>query len=780
MKNKPVFLRFRLVGSMVILLGSLIIESSEEHKTRKTRIEYKKNVIREPQFKNAEAIKSQNSLIEINPEYKIEIINWYNKYINKKLTQEEISLIVQRMYYLFESLNEIFKKIDINKNRIVQITQALNEINEKIKKLEHSKNINNAFDKIVKRLDSFKIKSNALPEKSLFEFFSYLATTYEVLYNSLENKTITIGPDKNKKLPALNIPNEKEIEIVLNKLFKSVKSKRSKKINIKRVVLKPKASPKKIRLTPIQTTINLTPIAAQPIVIQPEQPVSEVPVQTTIPVSTVPTVLPVVAPEVPAIAAIQPAIIPTQLTITSNDLCSFLNNFQTIPGIPTPMPDNLGIDDFNIFITNFNNSIKTLNGFITDYSNQVKNFQSTNDLQNFSVLLNNMQSAKTNNDTVKGVYDNCINTPPANSSCSSELLNYITAINGLYDSYADILEFLNKYNLAPSWANPVVRQNQIVGISNQNQTKVATLNNQILEINTIQGFDSATFVSQINAGIKYLQQEIQPCYDAIKTINNAINNLNITIKTTSDAIKARAEQLQIPSGQGHATGPSEVQTLVPALVGLGLDIAGIAGIVGGLDMPGFAAAQVVINNIALTTGADTDFINSISAQINKNLISDWSFQDHSAGGIMLSLGKGTLDVIENILWGPAALAGTLQASTTAILSGGGQATAQAGQSAISIGSSMGSVLGGSSDDRSGNQDGCTYYNQCCNCQDGQAGICQTCHDQSCENQLGSTALLCNCGGYDGASGCGPQQSPPTPPNPQIWCQLYGHGTMFCP
>jgi predicted HNH restriction endonuclease len=206
-------MKIKLIVLMPLLLG-LIVYAKEEQEHRHRRV-----LVARTAKPKAQA---QRLHISVKPEYKDEVTNWYSRTIDKTLTQEEISLVAQRMYYLFALFNETFKKAKPEKAKIVKIFNALNEINTKIDGLEHSSDTKKAFDEINKRLNDFKIKKDISPEGALSDYFYYLSAVYEVLYNALDSKIITIGLDKGKKLTTLNIPSEQEIKKVLNKIITKI------------------------------------------------------------------------------------------------------------------------------------------------------------------------------------------------------------------------------------------------------------------------------------------------------------------------------------------------------------------------------------------------------------------------------------------------------------------------------------------------------------------------------------------------------------------------------
>lgn len=159
--------------------------------------------------------------VPIKEQHKKEINNWHNAYLNGKIGQEETSLLAQRMYYIFEGFNEVFKSKKLDKAKLLSIGNATNEINAKIKAIDKG-HISKAIEQITARLNTFKLTKDD-PQQTILDLFNYLQALYEKFYTSLKNKKITIGPDKGKILPdptKLKLPNEKEIEKFLNKKTK--------------------------------------------------------------------------------------------------------------------------------------------------------------------------------------------------------------------------------------------------------------------------------------------------------------------------------------------------------------------------------------------------------------------------------------------------------------------------------------------------------------------------------------------------------------------------------
>lgn len=134
--------------------------------------------------------------------YKKEINEWHKQYLNSKINQEETSLIVQKMYYLFKGINETFKDKKIDKTKLNPMLKAINEINAKIKTTDKG-HILKAFTQLNKRLATFKVPTNDM-NAAILDFLNYLKAVYEIFYKNLKDKKITFGPDKNKKLPDAN------------------------------------------------------------------------------------------------------------------------------------------------------------------------------------------------------------------------------------------------------------------------------------------------------------------------------------------------------------------------------------------------------------------------------------------------------------------------------------------------------------------------------------------------------------------------------------------------
>jgi hypothetical protein len=163
-------------------------------------------------------------------EHKAEVANWHNKYLSGKIGQKEISLLAQRMHYMFNGIEEAFKDKKIDKVKI-PISNALNEINTQIKKLDKG-DIAKAFEQINQRLKVFK-SSKGDAKETILDFFDYLEAIYEILYSQLKNKKITIGSDKNKKLPTIDkikLPNEQEVKLFLKNTKFKIKLK-TKEVN---------------------------------------------------------------------------------------------------------------------------------------------------------------------------------------------------------------------------------------------------------------------------------------------------------------------------------------------------------------------------------------------------------------------------------------------------------------------------------------------------------------------------------------------------------------------
>lgn len=400
--------------------------------------------------------------------------------------------------------------------------------------------------------------------------------------------------------------------------------------------------------------------------------------------------------------------------------CPFLTNFQAAPSIPTPA--DVPTDTFaNLqnFVTNFNNSINTLRTYINNYSAAVKNWQTNNALQAFSTLIKTMQTNNTTYNTAKSTHDTCVANKAASTTtqpgCNTELMNYITATNALYDSFANILTTLNSYNLAPTWANPVTRMETAATFPDTNGKPVAFVyNGQTIAINNIKGFESKSFTNQINIGIGYLQNQMSSCYAAIKQINSSFSNLNTAISNTANAIHNAATTLQ----QQNQASSSQVAT-IEGDVGQGLNVfmniapsayatavasksAGEFIPVADLEMPEFTVFNLYLNNLAALTGANNEplsqFMTSVSNQMNKGMIDNWSAIDWASSGGWAS-GGNEWDITKALGYTVATLAvGAVTPLTTLVdtvsnLLSGGLSAQQAG-SAITQAANPYCVFGG--------------------------------------------------------------------------------------
>jgi hypothetical protein len=352
--------------------------------------------------------------------------------------------------------------------------------------------------------------------------------------------------------------------------------------------------------------------------------------------------------------------------------CPFVD---AVPVIPT---FNTG-DDFVAFQQSVKNSIADLKTFITNFTTAVNKWQSTpNDIQNFSTLLTAMDSAQTGPTgytSSKNAYSACLANPPSTSpTCSTELVNYIQAINTLYNSYANILNFLNQpqYNLAPKWAIPVTRKEEIVGSGSidksSGKAKAAYVNGQLLAINTIVNFNTSSFVKQIQAFIS--------CSNTMGEINKEIRQQIVNANATNAQIldmQKMANEMG-PEQQAHSPKGNPISPIV----GLSLDIVAVSGLASeipvinsllGPEMIAFGVGQTLLNKVSLFSGASQDLVNLISFQVNKNLTSDWGFKDYSASGIATGLAKDASKIFDVLAWGPAEMVIQATNTTEAILSG---------------------------------------------------------------------------------------------------------------
>lgn len=379
--------------------------------------------------------------------------------------------------------------------------------------------------------------------------------------------------------------------------------------------------------------------------------------------------------------------------------CPFLADFQNFPTIPGPsdVPTDT-LDNLQNFITNLTNTLSTLKSFITNYANQVNSWQANNPLQNLKNLITTMNNNNKNYTNTLNAHQTCVNNAPApvngqkQSGCNAELLSFISATNALYDSFADIINFLNIYQLAPTWANPLVRvETASTFTDTQGNTKAFTIidsqgNNTILQVNSIKGFNSGSFVNQINIGITYLQNQLQGCYDGINQLNNAIKAINNNIKNISTAINTAAMHLQ-RTGQAS---PSQAQQNERHIMTAINDFFILKGLSEGLsfsledgftfaagevnlEMPALIVFTTFLNELAAFTGSGNDPMSKamaeVSAQTNKLLLDSWGASDWSGGHWAVNIGEGLLYTGGIFLIGIAAPITTLVDTTTNLLSG---------------------------------------------------------------------------------------------------------------
>jgi hypothetical protein len=381
-----------------------------------------------------------------------------------------------------------------------------------------------------------------------------------------------------------------------------------------------------------------------------------------------------------------------------NKSCPFIIPFQTIPTIPssTDVPTDT-MDNLQNFNTTFQTAITNLKTFLTNYSGQITSWKNNNELQQLKNLLTTMNTNGTNYNTVSAAHNSCVTNTPAptgnkkQSGCNTEVINLINATNALYDSYAKVLNFLNNYSLAPTWASfvetssgvyEVVRVKQAVGFTDdQGNSQTFTVPVDLnaspivyvpLTINSIQNFDSNSFVNQINICITYLQNQLQDCYNSINQLNQTLNNLTSKIQSTANAISQEATKLQATPSQSQKIqhdvnfALTLATTIGPTLYSsIATSIANKeATLVLDLEMPAFTVFNVFLDALASLTGSGNDPLSKsmaqVSAQINKHMIADWS--DGNVPGAVLYTG-GTLFV------GIASTVSTLIDTTTNLLSG---------------------------------------------------------------------------------------------------------------